>query len=120
MRQSFLVHIDENGDAAGNYTILGTKLISNSKSNTSTYGLFPFGTFITKSSLGENGSQSIPVSEMKNMLTTFKVWGASDAIHQKNIPLRGLQQKCFPWMQRENHSNLSLQRQREAFWISCF
>lgn len=58
---SFLVHIDENGDAAGNYTVLGVKLISDSNTNTSTYGLFPFGTFIARSN-AENGSQSIPVS----------------------------------------------------------
>lgn len=57
------MHIDENGDAAGNYTILGAKLMDNSRTNTSTYGLFPLGTFITRSQMGENGSQSIPVSE---------------------------------------------------------
>lgn len=59
------MHIDENGDAAGNYTILGVKLMNNSNTNTSTYGLFPFGTFIARSNAGENGSQSIPVSEME-------------------------------------------------------
>lgn len=62
--KSFLVHIDENGDAAGNYTILGVKLVNNSRGNTSTFGLFPFGTFISRSSVvGDNGSQSIPVRE---------------------------------------------------------
>jgi hypothetical protein len=59
-----LVHIDENGDAAGNYTIFGAKLIHSNKTNTTTtYGLFPFGTFVTKSGGVENGSQSIPVSD---------------------------------------------------------
>lgn len=36
--------------------------MSDSNTNTSTYGLFPFGTFIARSIEGENGSQSIPVS----------------------------------------------------------
>lgn len=54
---SFLVHIDENGDAGGNYTILGMKSTNNVKTNQSTYGLFPVGTFITRTNL----SDSIPV-----------------------------------------------------------
>lgn len=57
------MHIDESGDASGNYSILGVKLMGNSNTNTSTYGLFPFGTFIARSNAGENGSQSFPVSE---------------------------------------------------------
>lgn len=47
--KSFLVHVDENGDAAGNYTILGVKSINDAVDyNNSSFGLFPFGTFITK------------------------------------------------------------------------
>jgi len=64
---SFLVHIDENGDAAGNYTILGTKLMNSANSNQSTFGLFPFGTFITSTTVGDdtnNNNQSIPVRRM--------------------------------------------------------
>lgn len=60
------MHIDENGDAAGNYTILGAKLMDNGRTNASTYGLFPLGTFITRSQLSENETQSIPVRELKN------------------------------------------------------
>lgn len=56
---SFLVHIDENGDAAGNYTILGRKLMNNNKTNETTYGLFPIGTFITTPVENKN---NIPVS----------------------------------------------------------
>lgn len=36
--------------------------MSDSNTNTSTYGLFPFGTFVARSIISENGSQSIPVS----------------------------------------------------------
>lgn len=36
--------------------------MSDTNTNTSTYGLFPFGTFIARSIVGENVSQSIPVS----------------------------------------------------------
>lgn len=40
---SYLVYIDENGDAAGNYTILSLKSVT---SNYSTkFGLHPIGTF---------------------------------------------------------------------------
>lgn len=53
------MHIDENGDAAGNYTILGRKLMNNNKTNETTYGLFPIGTFITTSVENKN---NIPVS----------------------------------------------------------
>lgn len=56
-----MVHIDENGDAGGNYTILGLKSMINVKSNKSTHGLFPIGTFITRSNL----SDSIPVRNLK-------------------------------------------------------
>ena len=56
---SFLVHIDENGDAAGNYTILGRKLMNNNKTNETSYGLFPIGTFITTPVENKN---NIPVS----------------------------------------------------------
>lgn len=38
----YLVYIDENGDAAGNYTILS---INSSQNNTNEYGLYPIGTF---------------------------------------------------------------------------
>lgn len=55
------MYIDENGDAAGNYTILGAKLVNDSDSNQTTYGLYPFGTFITFASLGENENNTFPV-----------------------------------------------------------
>lgn len=38
----YLVYVDENGDAAGNYTILSIKP---SQNNTTDYGLYPIGTF---------------------------------------------------------------------------
>ncbi|XP_055383503.1 speract receptor [Condylostylus longicornis] len=38
------VYVDENGDAAGNYTVLGRKLFRNNKNKT-VYGLVPIGTF---------------------------------------------------------------------------
>ncbi|XP_063708724.1 guanylate cyclase 32E [Culicoides brevitarsis] len=41
----YMVYIDENGDAAGNYTILARKMITNSSKNE--FGLFPIGTFST-------------------------------------------------------------------------
>lgn len=48
--------MDENGDAGGNYTVLGSKAIKSS--NNTRFGLFPIGTFVTRSR--ENG-QKIPV-----------------------------------------------------------
>ncbi|KAG5673369.1 hypothetical protein PVAND_003425 [Polypedilum vanderplanki] len=57
----FLVYIDENGDAGGNYTIVGMKAMNNDKSNRTTYGLFPIGTFITRINQNESiKSNSIP------------------------------------------------------------
>lgn len=41
-RFSYLVYIDENGDAAGNYTILSIK---SSQNDSNEYGLYPIGTF---------------------------------------------------------------------------
>lgn len=40
---SYLVYIDENGDAAGNYTILSIKGVKDNASIV--YGLYPVGTF---------------------------------------------------------------------------
>lgn len=40
---SYLVYIDENGDAAGNYTILSIKGVSDNSSTV--FGLYPIGTF---------------------------------------------------------------------------
>lgn len=39
----YLVHIDENGDAAGNYTLLSLKNVM--KNDSIEYGLYPIGTF---------------------------------------------------------------------------
>lgn len=52
---SYLIHIDENGDATGNYTILARKPIP-SASLEREYGLFPIGRFSTPS------VDTIPVS----------------------------------------------------------
>lgn len=38
----YLVYIDENGDAAGNYTLLSIK---SSQNNSNEHGLYPIGTF---------------------------------------------------------------------------
>lgn len=51
---SYLVYIDENGDAAGNYTILSIKGVQDNSSMV--YGLYPIGTFSAP-----NGNQ-IPVN----------------------------------------------------------
>lgn len=53
------MYIDENGDAAGNYTILSIK---SSQNNSNEYGLYPIGTF--------NAPQliKIPVSFNENLL----------------------------------------------------
>ncbi|XP_070503442.1 speract receptor [Chironomus tepperi] len=57
----FLVHIDENGDAGGNYTILGMKKVNNGKTNHSSYGLYPIGTFITRTNQSDSfGKSSYP------------------------------------------------------------
>jgi hypothetical protein len=50
--------MDENGDAGGNYTVLGSKPIKDSLANNTRFGLFPVGTFVTRSN--EHG-QSSPV-----------------------------------------------------------
>lgn len=42
---------------------------SGNRTNMTTHGLFPFGTFITRLNVGENGSQSIPVRS-ENILTS--------------------------------------------------
>jgi hypothetical protein len=59
-----LIHIDENGDAGGNYTIVGMKSIDNGEMNKSSYGLFPIGTFTTRT----NASNSIPVRKRFNFI----------------------------------------------------
>jgi hypothetical protein len=61
-----LVHIDENGDAAGNYTILGLKSMLNNFNNGSRYGLFPIGTFITRTN--DFAGISFPVSRQTYIL----------------------------------------------------
>lgn len=43
MTVRYLVHIDENGDAAGNYTILSMKNVE--KNGSIEYGLYRIGTF---------------------------------------------------------------------------
>lgn len=54
---SYHVYIDENGDAAGNYTILALKKDHRRDSNLSmAYGLYPIGTFVLPD------SNQIPVS----------------------------------------------------------
>lgn len=55
---SYHVYIDENGDAAGNYTILALKKDRrrDTKLSNDTYGLYPIGTF------GLPDSHQIPVS----------------------------------------------------------
>lgn len=56
MFTSYHVYIDENGDAAGNYTILALKKDHRKNSNLSIeYGLYPIGTF------GLPDSNQIPV-----------------------------------------------------------
>lgn len=87
--KSFLVHIDENGDAAGNYTILGVKLVNNSRGNTSTFGLFPLGTFVSRSTV-ENGSQSIPVRKF------IQQFVAKCALCSRNTSSKSIRtKKCF-------------------------
>ncbi|XP_053684582.1 receptor-type guanylate cyclase Gyc76C [Sabethes cyaneus] len=46
----YLIHIDENGDATGNYTILARKAFKNSSTSEREYGLFPVGRFSTPES----------------------------------------------------------------------
>lgn len=53
-----MVYIDENGDAAGNYTILQRRRIQNTTKNE--YGLIPIGTFIN------------PEDEMLSVSTIYK------------------------------------------------
>ena len=40
------MHIDGNGDAAGNYTIVSRMFKNDPSSNKSVYGLFPIGVFV--------------------------------------------------------------------------
>lgn len=60
-----MVYIDENGDAAGNYTILSRKIITNSSKNE--YGLFPIGTFTTPEGhlLPVSASQIVSITHFK-------------------------------------------------------
>lgn len=75
---SFLVYIDENGDAGGNYTILGIKSMNNDKTNHSAYGMFPYGTFITRTNHNESiGSNSIPVCNVNILTLMLNEWVTS-------------------------------------------
>ena len=50
----YMVNIDENGDAEGNYSLIGRKLKSNT---TNKYGIYPIGVFL----MPDNTSQ-LPVN----------------------------------------------------------
>lgn len=87
------MHIDENGDAAGNYTILGRKLMNNNKTNETTYGLFPIGTFITTSVENKN---NIPVSGTLTFKEiTFTYFLCSSKIHNKKSNFSIEKRKLF-------------------------
>lgn len=57
-----MVYIDENGDAAGNYTLLYRKKMQNQSFNE--YGLVPVGTFIDT----DNGSLPVNSCTFVNVL----------------------------------------------------
>uniref|UniRef100_A0A182MJ61 Receptor ligand binding region domain-containing protein n=1 Tax=Anopheles culicifacies TaxID=139723 RepID=A0A182MJ61_9DIPT len=61
----YLVHIDENGDATGNYTILARKPVP-STTVTNQYGLFPIGRFSSPT------VDRIPVSGCSGFTHTFR------------------------------------------------
>lgn len=62
VKTRYHVYIDENGDAAGNYTILALKnRIAHQDGNLSmAYGLYPIGTF--RPTFSQPDSNQIPVS----------------------------------------------------------
>lgn len=73
LAHSYHVYIDENGDAAGNYTILALKKDHRQDNNLSmAYGLYPIGTF------GLPDSNQIPVSYV------FHIFSLSVCHHWQN------------------------------------
>lgn len=61
---SYHVYIDENGDAAGNYTVLSRGTVRNNRNQT-VFGLLPAGTFSHKSSSSYSNSDALPVSNLR-------------------------------------------------------
>jgi len=59
---SYHVYIDENGDAAGNYTVLARGTVRNGRNQT-VLGLRPVGTFIHRNSSFSSISKALPVSK---------------------------------------------------------
>ena len=66
---SYFVHIDANGDAAGNYTIVSRMFKNDPKTNKSIHGLFPVGVFVP--GLDNN---RIPVSSPSNSITHLSIY----------------------------------------------
>lgn len=58
---SYHVYIDENGDAAGNYTVLARGKVRNGRNQT-VLGLRPVGTFSHRNSSLSSTSETLPVS----------------------------------------------------------
>lgn len=61
---SYHVYIDENGDAAGNYTVLSRGTVRNNRNQT-VFGLLPAGTFSHKTSSSYGNSDVLPVSKLR-------------------------------------------------------
>ncbi|XP_037032480.1 guanylate cyclase 32E isoform X2 [Bradysia coprophila] len=79
----YLVYIDDNGDAAGNYTILSMK---SSQNNSNEYGLYPIGTF--------NAPQLIEVPELQ-LFDEIKWVGSGPPIAEPRCGFRG--EKCISY-----------------------
>lgn len=67
---SYHVYIDENGDAAGNYTVLSRGTVRNNRNQT-VFGLLPAGTFSHKTSSSYGNSDALPVSNLRVSLCSL-------------------------------------------------
>lgn len=69
---SYHVYIDENADAAGNYTVLARGTLRNNRNQT-VFGLLPAGTFSHKGSSSYGNSDALPVSKPRMSLLSLSV-----------------------------------------------
>lgn len=67
---SYHVYIDENGDAAGNYTVIARGTHRNNHNET-VLGLLPVGTFSHKTN--NRSSEALPVSNPTRYLAAFLI-----------------------------------------------
>lgn len=66
------MYIDENGDAAGNYTVLARGTVRNNRNQT-VFGLLPAGSFSQVQSSNYSNSDALPVSNPRVCLCSLSL-----------------------------------------------